>query len=74
MTARSGRNSGKVVDIENGIVLGSALEWIESTYGIRIPSGYITYMPDSRDRFLGAMLFTGGPVVEGINWYVGPAR
>ena len=37
-------------------------------------SGYITYMPDSRDRFLGAMLFTGGPVVEGINWYVGPAR
>ena len=69
-----GPSSGKVVDIENGIVLGSALEWIESTYGIRIPSGYITYMPDSRDRFLGAMLFTGGPVVEGINWYVGPAR
>ena len=69
-----GPSSGKVVDIENGIVLGSALEWIESTYGIRIPSGYITYMPDSKDRFLGAMLYTGGPVVEGINWYVGPAR
>ena len=61
-----GPSSGKVVDIENGIVLGSALEWIESTYGIRIPSGYITYMPDSRDRFLGAMLFTGGPVVEAL--------
>ena len=69
-----GPNSGKVVDIENGIVLGSALEWIESTYGILIPAGYITYMPDSKDRFLGAMLFMGGPVVEGINWYVGPAR
>ena len=69
-----GPNSGKVVDIENGIVLGSALEWIESTYGILVPAGYITYMPDSKDRFLGAMLYTGGPVVEGINWYVGPAR
>ena len=69
-----GPSSGKVVDIENGIVLGSALEWIESTYGILVPAGYITYMPDSKDRFLGAMLYTGGPVVEGINWYVGPAR
>ena len=69
-----GPNSGKVVDIENGIVLGSALEWIESTYGILVPAGYITYMPDSKDRFLGAMLYTDGPVVEGINWYVGPAR
>ena len=43
-------------------------------YGILVPAGYITYMPDSKDRFLGAMLYTGGPVVEGINWYVGPAR
>jgi len=69
-----GSSSGMVVDIENGVVLGDALEWIQENYGIIVPSGYITYMPDSRDRFLGAMLFTGGPVVEGINWYVGPAR
>ena len=61
-----------MVDIENGIVLGSALEWIESTYGILVPAGYITYMPDSKDRFQGGMLWTGGAAVQGVNWYVAP--
>ncbi|HIW97496.1 MAG TPA: hypothetical protein H9866_03280, partial [Candidatus Tidjanibacter gallistercoris] len=69
-----GPSSGYVVDIENGVVLGSAVEWIESEYGILIPSGYITYLPDSKDRLLGAALWTGGASLEGVNWYIGPAR
>ena len=67
-----GSSSGKVVDIENGIVLGDALEWIQENYGIIVPSGYITYMPDSKDRFQGGMLWTGGAAVQGVNWYVAP--
>ena len=69
-----GPSSGKVVDIENGVVLGDALQWIEDEYGIIINSGYITYMPDSKDRFLGAMLYTGGAVLQGVEWYVAPSR
>ena len=67
-----GSSSGKVVDIENGIVLGDALEWIQENYGIIVPSGYITYMPDSKDRFQGGMLWTGGAAVQVVNWYVAP--
>ena len=67
-------SSGMVVDIDSGMVFGSAQEWIRDNYGIIIPGGYLTYMPDSGDRFFGAMLSTGGPVVEGVNWFVGPER
>lgn len=67
-------SSGMVVDIDSGMVIGSAQEWIRDNYGIIIPGGYLTYMPDSGDRFFGAMLSTGGPVVEGVNWFVGPER
>ncbi len=31
------------------------LEWIQENYGIIVPSGYITYMPDSKDRFRDAV-------------------
>ena len=60
-----------VVDIENGVVLGDALEWIQENYGIIVPSGYITYMPDSKDRFQGDAV-DGGAAVQGVNWYVAP--
>ncbi len=41
-------------------------------YGIIVPSGYIVYMPDSKDRFLGGMLWSGGASIQGVNWYVAP--
>lgn len=69
-----GASSGMVVDIENGVVLGNALDWIREEYGIIINSGYLMYMPDSKDRFQGAMLYTGGAAIQGIEWYVGPER
>ena len=65
---------GYVVDIENASVLGDALQWIEDEYGIIINNGYITYMPDRKDRFLGAKLVSEGGLIMGFNWYVGPAR
>ena len=67
-------SSGMVVDIDDGTVIGSMVEWIRDNYGIIIPSGYLTYMPDSGDRFFGAMLSAAGPVVEGVNWFVCPER
>ena len=36
-----------------------------------VPSGYITYMPDSRDR-VGGDAVDGGADVRGVNWYVAP--
>lgn len=69
-----GPTGGYVVDIEQGIVLGNTLDWIYANYGIRLQAGYILYMPDTKDRFLGAMMMTDGPALMGVNWYVGPER
>ena len=68
-----GSSSGMVVDIENGVVLGDALEWIQENYGIIVPSGYITYMPDSKGPVpRGGCCGLGGAAVQGVNWYVAP--
>lgn len=68
-----GPNSGDVVDIENGTVLCSAVEWVKETYGINIPSGYVYYKPDN-GTVLGATLATGGPTMEGVHWFITEAR
>lgn len=57
---RLGITSGKVVDIENGLDLGSTAEWIYDNYGIIAPeAGYVKHMSTDKQAFLAVIPRSG---------------
>ena len=66
-------NSGKVVEIETGAVLGNMYDWIKDNYGIATSPGSIDYMTPDMQRFISLCL--ADDVATGArttHWYVAP--
>ena len=63
--------SGQVVDVENGVVLGSVQEWVRDVYGYEVPVSYIDYIgPDGSIR--GGTLIDVISTLKNVNWYMVP--
>ena len=66
-------NSGKVIDIENGAVLGNMYDWIKDNYGIATGPGSIVYMTADMQRFLSLCLASSvSSDAKTTHWFVAP--
>lgn len=70
-----GVSNGRVVDIENGTLIGSHADWMKSEYGIVIPeSSYITYVAAEGKAVLGGIRIADAATGDrAASWYVVPA-
>ena len=70
---RLGIMSGKVVDIENGLDLGSTAEWIYDNYGIIAPEmGYVKHMSTDKRVFLAVIPVIGAGGMTFKSYFVAP--
>ncbi len=65
-------NSGQVVDIENGVVLGNMYDWILDNYGIATGPGSIVYMTPDKQRFLSLWIADSAGGGKTAHWFVAP--
>ena len=65
-------NSGKVIDIENGAVLGNMYDWIKDNYGIATGPGSIVYMTPDKQRFLSLWIADSAGGGKTAHWFVAP--
>ena len=63
--------SGAVVDIDNGVMLGSVEDWVYENYGIHVSFGYITYV--CPNGTLKAQSKDLGPIARTVTWIVSPS-
>ena len=69
-----GANGGNVIDIENGVVLGSVSEWIQDTYGITPGPGFIVQLSPDKSRILSMCLAADAAVgMRTTHWFIAPA-
>lgn len=64
---------GVVVDIESGMELGTAAEWVKEKYGIVIPEGYLMYASADGKITFGITVVGTAMGAEDCCWYVAPA-
>ncbi len=65
-------NSGTVVDIESGAVLGSVKDWVYENYGLNVGPGCIRYMTADKQKFLSFVLVDVVATMKTAHWYVAP--
>ena len=65
-------NSGTVVDIEAGVVLGSIKDWVYENYGLTVGPGCIVYMTADKQKFLSFVLVDVVATMKTAHWYVAP--
>ncbi len=64
--------NGSVVDIENGVILGTVQDWVMENYGIRVGAGYITNVcPDGTLR--AQSIETDASGQRTVNWVLAHA-
>ncbi len=64
--------SGSVVDIENGVMLGSVNDWVLENYGMQINYGYITYVcPNGTLKAMSIEANAATP--RTVTWVISPA-
>lgn len=65
-------NSGRVVDIERGVVISDMTTWIKDNYGVISPGGYIEYVSADKKVILGRQMLSAAQGVAYINYYIAP--
>lgn len=66
-------NSGKVVEVESGAILGDMYDWIQANYGIATSPGSIVYMTPDMQSFISLYIDTANAMSpRTCNWFVAP--
>ena len=65
-------NTGTVVDIEAGVVLGTMKEWIQDNFGMVSGDGTIVYVTPDKQTLLSFVIEFNAVGPRTVYWYITP--